>query len=190
MAIGMMGYLATKHGDDVTLLHGDSTGVHRLPIGQDDAHLERLLRAVSGAATLSSPTGDLGTLLDYAGRVYARHTILVCVTDVPSLDNAVIQQLRRLRSKHDIMWIGIGDSDLRSRRDAFVEVDSRRAIPDFVLSRRHVRAEAAEARLDDATGAAAELDALAISHCTLHREDDILPEFIAMLSRRGYARGR
>ena len=50
MALGVVGYLAHRHGDVVGLVCGDANGTRTVPAKAGEAHLERLLREVDSAA--------------------------------------------------------------------------------------------------------------------------------------------
>ena len=191
--VGTVAYLATRHGDDVAMLYGPADAPLRIAPGRSDAHLERMLRAVDTAVTPTAPAGNLGQLLAYAARTITRRMILVCVSDEAPLDDPTLQTLRRLRARHDILWLSVGDSELaathRGAARRLTEISTGRRLPDFVLGTRGVRAEAIESRDRQRQDRAERLDRAGISHALIHSDDDVLAELIALLSRRGYARG-
>ena len=59
MALGVVGYLAHRHGDVVGLVCGDATGSRTLPAKAGEAHLERLLRRLTpGRAWTAAPAAS------------------------------------------------------------------------------------------------------------------------------------
>src|SRR6478752_5916574 len=68
MALGVVGYLAQRHGDVVGLVCGDGLGTRSIPAKAGEAHLERLLREIDSATTLDSGPSRIETQLDHVAR--------------------------------------------------------------------------------------------------------------------------
>lgn len=191
--VGALAYMSTRHGDDVALLHGDGHGIRRVPVGRSDAHLERMLRAIDGEGRIGSAPGDMGALVAHAARTLRRRAILVCVSDEAALSDDTAETLRALRTRHDLVWVGVGDSTLTgtssARRTAFAEVATGWSVPQYVLARRGVLAEVDATRAAGRSAHDDTLDRIGVPHALVHSEDDVLAELIGLLSRRGYARG-
>jgi uncharacterized protein (DUF58 family) len=191
--VGTMAYLATRHGDDVGLLYGDALAPRRIEPGRSDSHLERILRAIDQTPGPAAPPGDMGALLTYAARTLRRRMILICVTDEAPLDERTTALVRALRARHEILWLSIGDTRLdlgtTIRTPNAYDVDTRRALPAFLLSACGVGAEARASRERESLARADVLDRAGVSNATIHSQAEVLPELIAMFSRRGYARG-
>ncbi|HEY1156807.1 MAG TPA: DUF58 domain-containing protein [Arthrobacter sp.] len=112
LALGVMGYLAHRHGDVVGLVCGDSTGTRSLPAKGGEAHLERLLRHVDSHARLDGAPSSIQDQLGYVARnVKGRHLLFV-VADELAADAATAQLLRRLRAQHEVLWLTVRDADL------------------------------------------------------------------------------
>ncbi|MBT2568222.1 DUF58 domain-containing protein [Arthrobacter sp. ISL-85] len=112
LALGVMGYLAHRHGDVVGLVCGDSSATRSLPAKSGEAHLERLLRHVDSHADLGGAPSSIQTQLDYvAHHIKGRHLIFV-VADELAADAATAQLLRRLRAQHEILWLTVRDAEL------------------------------------------------------------------------------
>ena len=112
MALGVVGYLAQRHGDVVGLVCGDATGSRSLPAKAGEAHLERLLRAVDGGAGLTSPRSDIGEQLSYVARNYGQRMLVLVVADELAPDAGMERLLRRLRAQHEILWLTVRDAQL------------------------------------------------------------------------------
>jgi len=112
LALGVMGYLAHRHGDVVGLVCGDSTATRSLPAKGGEAHLERLLRHVDSHMGLDGAPSRIQDQLGYVARnIKGRHLLFV-VADELAADAATAQLLRRLRAQHEVLWLTVRDADL------------------------------------------------------------------------------
>jgi uncharacterized protein (DUF58 family) len=112
MALGVMGYLAHRHGDVVGLVSGDSAGTTALPAKGGEAHLERLLRRVDSAATLDAAPSRLEVQLDHVARTVKGRNLLFVVADEVAASPATSRLLRRLQAQHEILWLTVRDARL------------------------------------------------------------------------------
>lgn len=118
LALGVLGYLAHRHGDVVGLVCGDSSATQALPAKNGEAHLERLLRQVESRTRLDAAPSRIQDQLDYVARnVKGRHLLFV-VADEVAADDATAQLLLRLRAQHEILWLTVRDADLVASRQA------------------------------------------------------------------------
>ncbi|MFK0001037.1 DUF58 domain-containing protein [Paenarthrobacter sp. NPDC090522] len=146
-AAGVVGYLACRHGDDVGLLHGSVEATRYLPPRSGEHHLERLLREVQEAVRPEGPASALAGQLDYALRYLKGRLLVVGVADEFLPDARTEELLRRLRVRHEVLWITIKDADLageergRSSRD----VGQGFAIPKALVDSSEVRQAYTEA---------------------------------------------
>ena len=112
LALGVLGYLAHRHGDVVGLVCGDSSATHALPAKNGEAHLERLLRQVESRTRLDAARSRIQDQLGYVARnVKGRHLLFV-VADEVAADDATGQLLRRLRAQHEVLWLTVRDAEL------------------------------------------------------------------------------
>lgn len=120
-AAGVVGYLACRHGDDVGLLHGSAEAIRYRPPRSGEHHLELLLRDVQGAVSADGPASALAEQLDYALRYLRGRLLVVGVADEFMPDQRIEELLRRLRLRHEVLWLTVKDADLagsgRSSRD-------------------------------------------------------------------------
>ena len=98
MALGVVGYLAHRHGDAVGLVCGDGTASRSLPAKAGEAHLERLLREVNDRTGLTSPRSGIGEQLSYVARNFSQRMLLFVVADELVPDAGMERLLRRLRA--------------------------------------------------------------------------------------------
>ncbi|QMU96824.1 DUF58 domain-containing protein [Microbacterium esteraromaticum] len=189
---GALGYLTVRHGDDFSVVYGDSARVRRLATGSSEGALEHALRTVSAAIDSSTDAGERDALLRYTARNVARRMIVVLITDEAPMTSETEPLLRRLTVQHDVLWLTVRDADPvvrpgsggTHRRD----VDSGWAIPDFV----HGDAEVmAELEADEAAHTArrdAALRRLEITHAEFGAQTAAVPTLLTMLNRRSHAR--
>ncbi|RAX17834.1 DUF58 domain-containing protein [Pseudarthrobacter sp. AG30] len=112
LALGVLGYLALRHGDVVGLVCGDSSTTRSLPAKGGEEHLERLLRHVDTNTRLDGPPSRLQDQLKHvAANVKGRRLLFVVADELPA-DDATGQLLRRLRAQHEILWLTVRDADL------------------------------------------------------------------------------
>ena len=112
LALGVVGYLAHRHGDAVGLVCGDSGGSRALPGKTGEAHLERLLRAAHDTTSLDSAPSRLETQLDFVVRTFSQRMLLLVVADELLPDAETERLLRRLRAQHEILWLTVRDAGL------------------------------------------------------------------------------
>ncbi|RAX44391.1 DUF58 domain-containing protein [Arthrobacter sp. AQ5-06] len=128
MALGVVGYLAHRHGDVVGLVCGDGTGTRSIPAKAGEPHLERLLREVDSATGLDSGPSGIEDQLEYVARNVKGRFLLFVVSDEQAAGPDTEQLLRRLRAQHEVLWLTIRDADLAGEghtgQDAFSVADS------------------------------------------------------------------
>lgn len=112
LALGVLGYLAHRHGDLVGLVCGDSTATRSLPAKGGEAHLERLLGHVDSHTRLDAAPSRIQEQLEYTARTIKGRHLLFVVADEIAADDAMAQLLRRLRAQHEILWLTVRDADL------------------------------------------------------------------------------
>ena len=103
MGLGVMGYLAQRHGDVVGLVAGDSGGTTALPAKGGEPHLERLLRQVDSAATLDAAPSRIEDQLEHVARTIKGRNLLFVVADEVAASPATSQLLRRLDTRNVVV---------------------------------------------------------------------------------------
>ena len=142
LVAGVLGYLATRHGDRVGLLMGDADRLESMQQGGSESHLERMLRRVDETIALEGPRSDLEGVLGQAVRRMRRRSIIVVIADDLAYTHDLDVHLGRLHTRHELLWVSIGDADLMSRhRDhrELVGVDSGLGLPPFLRRDRGLR---------------------------------------------------
>lgn len=191
MALGVVGYLAQRHGDAVGLVCGDATGSRSLPAKVGEAHLERLLREVHGSTGLTSPRSRIENQLDYVARNYSQRMLLFVVSDEAMPDAEMQRLLRRLRAQHEVLWLTLRDAELAGAggygadvydADGYDVADSTLLPGRLAASESVIRAYAAAMEQRDAAREAA-LRRLGIAHVQAGSSHDVMPAVFALLER-------
>lgn len=191
LVAGVIGYLAIRHGDRVSLAHGDEDGIHRLPSVGTESELERLLRRIDSSITPTGPQSNLVSLVTDALRVIRRRSIVVVVVDDTPMTPGLEDAARRLNARHELLWCTIGDADLvRGIGSAapLTDIVDEWDIPEFVFGNARLQAEfdAAEAAVQENRADA--LESLGISHVRVESGASVVKAMLAMLGRRARAR--
>lgn len=191
LAVGILGYLAVRHGDLVTLVAGDATGIEMLPPRGTESGLERLLQSIGHRASIDAAPSDLDTLLSFASRSIHRKSVIVIIADDEPFSAERIHLLKRLHVQHEVLWVSVGDADLM-RADytwrEMTDVDGEALLPSFVRNSSTLRDEfeasvavTTERRID-------ELESLGISSQRVTSDDDVIPSLFRLLEVHRHAR--
>jgi uncharacterized protein (DUF58 family) len=187
MAAGALASIATQHGDQVSLVVGDEGGTRRLPPGQRDEHLERLLRVVDERIGLDAPRSDVTGLLETVARHLTIRSLLLVVTDDVRLTDEHMRLLRRLRARHEVIWLTIGDADLMRQSDSrstVYDVQELAALPAYVRSNRALRGLFEQAATQTVVDSERELRQLGVTSHRIGSQADVVPGLFALLEKQ------
>ena len=190
---GMMGYLATQHGDLVGLVHGDAERQHIQPSKGTELHLERLLGIVHGAISPTSPPSSLTSVLRYVTRTVRKRTILVVVCDATSINEEDASLLRRLTAQHEVLFLTVGDLDptvpaLSGR--TLVDIDVESEVPGWLRRDAVLQREYADLVASEEKQLRSKLDHLGIVHEQVRDTDSAITAVYRLLERHRHARRR
>ncbi|MFP7760761.1 DUF58 domain-containing protein [Marisediminicola sp. LYQ85] len=188
---GVLGYLATRHGDLVGVVAGDADHTeHRRP-ESTDTHLERVLQLIHRRTTLDSGASDLASQLAFVARSFRRRMVLVVLADDRMLTPVEIATVRRLAVQHEILWLTIADAD-PMRTDwldsSVVDVDALGELPASVRGDRRLRERFAASTIERENGARALWSELGISRTRIESEADVVPALFRLLEVHRHAR--
>lgn len=139
-------FLARGRGDTVALVAGDAERLIQLPARGGTEHLEMLLRRSEDMLDLDAPASDLGRVMDRVLTWFNRRSLVVLITDEARPRPEHEMALKRLRTRHEVMVIQIGDAAPTSFGDMPIDdVDTHLEIPEYMRSDKKLAAEAATA---------------------------------------------
>lgn len=182
MALGVMGYLAHRHGDVVGLVSGDAKETKSLPAKGGEAHLERLLRHVHASATVDSAASRLEDQLEHVARTVKGRFLLFVVADEITATPSLAGLLRRLRAQHEILWLTVRDAELAIGGDWYSVHDST-PLPGHLAGSAGVAAAYARAVTDRDAGRQDMLRQAGIAEGSVSGSQDVMTELFALLER-------
>ncbi|PRB41840.1 DUF58 domain-containing protein [Arthrobacter sp. MYb23] len=186
-AAGVLGYLASRHGDDVGLLHGNATASKYLPPRSGEEHLERLLREVDASASLDGPASGIAEQLDYVLRYLKGRLLIVAVADEFLPDAHTQSLLRRLRGRHEVLWLTVRDAELAAvagnRMQQSTDVGTGQGIPAPLTVDAKVRAAYAAATLEREKRRRDVFHGLGIAEEQTTGSEDVLTSVFALLEK-------
>lgn len=182
----VLAFLARDRGDQVGLVAGDADRMVQIPARQGTEHLEALLRLAERQFGVDTPASDLGRVLQRVLTSATRRSLVVIITDEarPHPDHEI--ELRRLRTRHEIMVIAIADlkpTELTDTKGVVVDVDGGR-LPDFVRRDKTIRAEAAVRVEERKRAVSAMLRRRGITSVVVNGSDHALDALIDLLGRQ------
>lgn len=184
--VGVLAYLATRHGDRVALFTGNSDKLDHLPQGGSEAHIERMLRQIDESISLDSPQSDMTFVLTQVARRLKHRSIVFIVADDILLNEQMVTQLGRLHARHEVLWVSVGDADLMARSISAPPVwgvDSRAELPEFVRRNKRLQRvfdQGVEQRRDLLEG---ELRKKGVAGIRIGSTKDTVPALFRLLER-------
>lgn len=182
----VIAFLARGRGDLVGLVAGDAERIVQVPARQGTEHLESLLRLAERQLVIEAPPSDLGRVLQRVLTSSTRRSLVVVITDEarPHPDNEM--DLRRLRTRHEVMIIAVADlkpTELTNAKGVVVDVDGGR-LPDFVRRDPSIRAEAAVRVEERKRAVAAMLRRRGITSVVVNGSEHAIDALIDLLGRQ------
>ncbi|GAA2530104.1 DUF58 domain-containing protein [Rarobacter incanus] len=107
----IIAYVSRDRGDRVALVAGDSGRIQQRPPRASTQDLEILLEQVSRMFDVSARPRDLERVLRRVEDAFHRRALVVLVTDESQPHPDLLPVLRRLRMRHTILIIAVGDAN-------------------------------------------------------------------------------
>ncbi|MDO5495009.1 MAG: DUF58 domain-containing protein [bacterium] len=186
----VIAFLARSRGDLVGLVAGDAERIRQVPARQGTEHLETLLRQLRTDMTADAPASDVTKVLRRALTGVSRRSLVVILTDEARPDPGSELDLRRLRTRHEVMVIAVADmrpTELTGPGGVIVDVDGGE-VPDFVRRDAQIRAEAAAAVERRKASVRAMLRRRGINSVVVRGTEDAVDALIDLLGRQRRAR--
>ncbi|PFG30966.1 DUF58 domain-containing protein [Paramicrobacterium agarici] len=191
LVAGILGYLAHRHGDHVSLVCGDADGVHSMRGAGTESHVEQVLGRIQARAVADAGRSDLTRLLTYVARRTRRRSILVIISDDEPIDPDRSRMLRRLRAQHELLWVSIADAnplDPSWQGDAVIDIADGEQLPDFVKRNTSLLREFTRAVTQAETATIDELESLGITGVRIAGADDAVSGIFRLLERHNHGR--
>lgn len=189
LAAGVLGYLAVRHGDDVSMVFGPPGEIRSTRSRSSEGHLELILQEILAHSEPDSPSVEVGELLRHVARTVKGRKVILVVADDGVVPAAVEDTLRTLRLRHEVLWIDVVDLDpLTVTGDTPVrDVASPTVMPalldDPELVRSFAQVEAERRHAVDEMLKRTDVSAARVGHT-----DEVVPTVVRMLEKRRRAR--
>lgn len=188
-AMGVLGYLALRHGDEVGVVTGDEDRITQLPFRGSQQALERALHAVHDEAKVDGARSDIVAMLERVRRTVSRKLFLVVIADEMPWDDRVEALVRRLAAQHEFVWLQVGDADPRSRGDAgerTYDVNGDWSMPSFLVDDPAITREYEYAQTKQQLRMEDVFDRSAVSYARLEHDDEVITSLLRLLKERSH----
>ena len=184
-AAGVMAYLARMRTDRVALVCGDKHTVKTLPGRASTGHIELVLQNLEDAAMEAAPEADLENLLDKAAVLFPRRALVVVITDEQRIGAPEEAALRRLRTRHDVLFFTIADADPFDFEEGQTTVDiiTGEVIHPYLRNRKKLQAELEEVRNRRRADLKVLLRSLQTEGISVSGTEDLLRQLVDVLGR-------
>lgn len=102
--IGALGLVTLRRADEIGMVFGDARGSVDIRLRRGETHVEYLLEHYLDHATRRPGPSDVMTQLRWVAEHVRRPHLVVVVSSEPDVDDDTDELLRRVRSRHDVMW--------------------------------------------------------------------------------------
>ena len=188
---GTLGWLALTHGDEVSLITGDTDGIEATPFRSSADALDHALHRLDDRIRLDGPRSDVLALCERVRTTVRHRTLLVLIVDELPLHEALLRCVGTLAAQHEVLWVELADAaPLASGRRARTpyDVDGSWALPGLLRGDRRLRDEMTRAQAQRAAELASFTARHRISFGRVAREDEVVPVLLDLLKARQYGR--
>lgn len=178
-------FLARSRGDTVAMVAGDTARIQQIPARGGNLHMEMLLRRYESMLDLEGPSSDLQRVLDRVLTWFPRRSLVVVITDEARPEPEHELAIKRLRTRHEVMVIRVGDALPTDEAERVVDdVDVRLDIPEFLRSRQDLADEARQAAVRRSQDVELMLRRQGVEGVTANSEDELVDRLIDLLRRQ------
>lgn len=178
-------YLAHSRNDTVALVAGDSDRITQLPARSGNQHMELLLRRLEMMFDVESPESDLERILNRILTWFTRRSLVVVITDEARPLAEHETAIKRLRTRHEVMFINIADlrpTDLSNMQ--VDDVDYHLDIPEYLKAHPALIQEVQGFIQARRSAAEAILRRRGVQGVIANSEDDLIDALIDLLRRQ------
>lgn len=185
--IGLLGYIAVKHNDNVGLAVINGEGkFERMKFMGGEMHLNRILDSVENVTNGNESLVDIDSLLSKANNTVNSRTIMVVIANeaVPSPELKTI--LRKIKHRHDLLWVSIADINPASVPVNYSVMDIAEyfEIPEGLRADEELIKSIYEEDLKRKTDLNDFLTGMHVTSGMISTSSEILPNLLSMLKRR------
>ena len=184
---GTIGYIAYKNGDTVGSLYNKDGLIKLNPFRTGIPNLERIL-AEYDRDLESKQKNSIEKSLDFIINNFKKRMIIFVITDMSGINEVSEACLKRLKTRHDVLFINISDLGLTGNQ--VFDIDGNGYVPNFI-SRNKKLAEIEKAKREEIlTSNARKLLKFGVSSVNVDNEEEIVGKIIELLESHRYANVR
>ncbi|MBW3087152.1 DUF58 domain-containing protein [Bifidobacterium sp. 82T24] len=181
-ALRMFAMLSLRRSDDLSIVLGDHASITRVPFNGGFAKFEHVLDGLL-RRECSQPR-DFDALIDYAGKIRNRRSLIVLATDETAWTRDRARMLRTLAQTHPVVTINVAvvnPFSVADRFDRIVDASSGRRVPAFLRTRK-VESSVEVHRRFEAMAAEHELAGAGTTMIHAGSSDAMFNEFVRLVS--------
>lgn len=190
--IGLLGYIAVKHNDNVGLatMNGTTGQLEQVKFMGGEMHLNRLLDIVEAKTLNNDNIVNVNELLSKANSASNTRTIMVVIANEATPSPELKTILRKIKHRHDLIWVSIADINPASVPAKYNVMD----IADYLDIPEGLRADESliqsiyEEDLKRKNELSDFLTGMHVTSGIITSSTEILPNMLAMLKRREHER--
>ena len=183
-AAGTIGYLAYKNGDTIGSLYNRDGFIKLNPFRTGIPNLEMMLAGYDRDLE-SHEKNNIEKSLDFIINNFKKRMIIFVITDMDGISRVSEPCLKRLRTRHDVLFVNISDLGLTGNK--VYDVDGRRYVPNFISGNRRLAQLEAKRRQEIQESNARKLIKFGVSSVNIDTEEQVVTKVIELLESHRYA---
>ncbi len=181
---GTIGYLAYKNGDTVGSLYNRDGLIKLNPFKTGIPNLERIIAEYDRDIGIGKKN-KIENALDFIINNFKKRMIIFVVTDMEGVASISEPCIKRLMTRHDLLFVNISDLGLTGNK--VYDIDGRSYVPNFISSNKKLLKYEQEKREGILASNARKLLKYGVSSVTIEKEDEIVTKIIELLESHRYA---
>ena len=181
---GTIGYIAYKNGDTVGSLYNKDGLIKLNPFRTGLPNVERILAEYDRDVD-AGRKNSIEKSLDFIINNFKKRMIIFVITDMDGMYGVSEPCLKRLKTRHDVLFINISDLGLTGNK--VFDIDGNGYVPSFISGNKKLARLEAEKREEILNSNARKLLKFGISSVTIEKEDEIVQKIIELLESHRYA---
>lgn len=190
--VGVLGYLAIRHSDMVSMILGDADKTIRFDSGETEAHLERLLQNLDKNITMESKESNILKQLKFLKTNIKSRALVVVIADETPHTPEITGLLKRLQAQHEVLWVSLLDGnpldENTDNHSNVKDIESNEQIPEYIRRNKKLKALFEAQEFQRKHTITRFLNVLGISTVSINSSNEIVIKLLKLLERR--LRGR
>lgn len=184
MAAGVLGYVAGRRGDFVTVVSPGEVGPTIARPSYREVDLERMLMDIDRRCRLDAGDVSMEELMGFATTAVRRRSIVLLILDDWQVSPHGLEVLTKLSLRHETLAVCLHDVNptrMGTAAKHLVDLDNRRLLADYVWLDDELRAQVSADRRARRQERLQTLTRLGIVHQEVRAADDVIPAMIRLL---------